>query len=101
MTEDWRNDDNEASLRMANEFVEVANNKLSTGVDPVVIASAIRHAAANFTAFAYAHGTDDPLDSASIMEEFLRLLENYDRRQRGETRSVTNLERLVEQVKNE
>ena len=101
MTEEWRNDDNEASLRMANEFVEVANNKLSTGVDPVVIASAIRHAAANFTAFAYAHGTDDPLDSASIMEEFLRLLENYDRRQRGKARSVTDLERLVEQVKNE
>ena len=101
MTEEWRNDDNEASLRMANEFVEVANNKLSTGVDPVVIASAIRHAAANFTAFAYAHGTDDPLDSASIMEEFLSLLENYDRRQRGKARSVTDLERLVEQVKNE
>lgn len=101
MTEEWRNDDNEASLRMANEFVEVANKKLSTGADPVVIASAIRHAAANFTAFAYAHGTDDPLDSASIMEEFLRLLENYDRRQRGKARSVTDLERLVEQVKNE
>ena len=101
MTEEWRNDDNEASLRMANEFVEVANNKLATGVHPVVIASAIRHAAANFTAFAYAHGTDDPLDSAGIMEEFLRLLENYDKRQRGEARSVTDLERLVEQVKNE
>ena len=101
MTEEGRNDDNEASLRMANEFVEVANNKLATGVHPVVIASAMRHAAANFTAFAYAHGTDDPLDSASIMEEFLRLLENYDRRQRGEARSVTDLERLVEQVKNE
>ena len=101
MTEKGRNDDNEASLRRANEFVEVANNKLSTGVDPVVIASAIRHAAANFTAFAYAHGTDDPLDSASIMEEFLRLLENYDRRQRGKAHSVTDLERLVEQVKNE
>jgi len=101
MTEEWRNDDNEASLRMANEFVEVANNKLSAGVDPVVIASAIRHAAANFTAFAYAHGTDDPLDSASIMEEFLSLLENYDRRRRGKARSVTDLERLVEQVKNE
>ena len=101
MTEEWRSDDNEASLRMANEFVEVANNKLATGVHPMVIASAIRHAAANFTAFAYAHGTDDPLDSASIMEEFLRLLENYDRRQRGKARSVTDLERLVEQVKNE
>ena len=101
MAEEVRSDDNEASLRMANEFVEVANNKLATGIHPVVIAAAIRHAAANFTAFAYAHGSDDPLDTAGIVEEFLRLLENYDKRQRGEARSVTALERLVEQVKNE
>ena len=101
MAEEGRSDDNEASLRMANEFVEVANNKLATGIHPVVIAAAIRHAAANFTAFAYARGTDDPLDSAGIVEEFLRLLENYDKRQRGQARSVTALERLVDQVKNE
>ena len=101
MTEKGRSDDNEANLQMANEFVEIANDKLATGIHPMDIASAIRHAAANFTAFAYAHGTDDPLDSASIMEEFLRLLENYDRRRRGKARSVTDLERLVEQVKNE
>ncbi len=101
MAEEVRSDDNEASLRMANEFVEVANNKLATGIHPVVIAAAIRHAAANFTAFAYAHGSDDPLDTAGIVEEFLRLLENYEKRQRGEARSVTALERLVEQVKNE
>ncbi len=101
MTEEGRSGENEASLPMANEFVDFANNKLATGIHPTVIASAIRHAAANFTAFAYAHGTDDPLDTEGIMEEFLRLLENYDKRQRGEARSVTALERLVEQVKNE
>ena len=101
MTDEGSSDENEANLRMANEFVEVANNQLVTGIHPVVIASAMRHAAANFTAFAYAHGTDDPLDTTSIMDDFRRLLGNYDKRQRGETRSVTDLERLVEQVKNE
>ena len=101
MTEEGKSDATEANLRMANDFVDVANNKLAAGIHPTVIASAIRHAAANFTAFAYAHGTDDPLDTASIMDEFQRLLENYDKRQRGEARSVTALERLVEQVKNE
>ena len=101
MTEEGRSDENEASLRMANEFLEFANNKLATGTHPMVIAAAIRHAAANFTAFAYAHGTDDTLDTANIMEEFLRLLENYDERHRREARPVTALERLVEQVKNE
>ena len=101
MTEEGRSDDNEASLRMANEFLEFANNQLATGIHPMVIASAFRHAAANFTAFAYAHGTDDPLDTGHVMEEFLQLLENYDKRHRSEARPVTDLERLVEQVKNE
>ena len=101
MTEEGRSDDNEASLRMANEFVEIANDKLATGIHPLVIASAIRHAAANFTAFAYAHGTDDALDTASVMEEFRQELENYDKRHRDKARPLTDLERLVEQVKNE
>ena len=101
MTEEGRRDDNEANVRMANEFVEIANDKLATGIQPLDIASAIRHAAANFTAFAYAHGTDDALDTASVMEEFLPLLDYYDKRHRDKTRPLTDLERLVEQVKNE
>ena len=101
MTEKGRSDDNEASLRMANEFVEIANDKLATGIQPLDIASAIRHAAANFTAFAYAHGTDAALDNTSVMEEFRQLLENYDKRHRDKSRPLTDLERLVEQVKNE
>ncbi len=101
MTDEGKSDENQASLRMANEFVDLANNKLAPGIDPMVIASAMRHAAANFTAFAWAHGTDDPLDTGSIMEEFLRLLEGYDKHHRGKARPVTALERLVEQVKNE
>ena len=92
MTEEGRRDDNEANVRMANEFVEIANDKP---------ASAIRHAAANFTAFANVHGTDDALDTASVMEEFLPLLDYYDKRHRDKIRPLTDLERLVEQVKNE
>ena len=101
MTENGRSGDNEASLRMANEFLEIANDKLATGIHPLDISSAIRHAAANFTAFAYAHGTDDALDTASVMEEFRQLLENYDQRHRDNARPMTDLEKLVEQVKNE
>ena len=101
MTEKGRSDDNEASLGMANEVVKIANDKLATGMHPLDIASAIRHAGANFTAFAYAQGTDDALDTASVMEEFRQLLENYDKRHRDKARPLTDLERLVEQVKNE
>ena len=101
MTEELRSDERAANLRMANEFLEFANGKLAPGIHPMDVASAFRHAAANFTAFAYAHGTDDPLDTGHVMEEFLQLLENYDKRHRGEARQVTALERLVDQVKDE
>ena len=102
MTEKERSDDNKASLSMANDFVEIANDKLANGIHPLDIASAIRHAAANFTAFAYAQGTGDALDTASVMEEFRQWLENYNKLHREKNaRPLTDLERLVEQVKNE
>ena len=101
MTKELRSDERAASLRTANEFLEFANDKLATGIHPMDVAAALRHAAANFTAFAYAHGTDDPLDTGHVVEEFLQLLENYDKRHRGEARPVTSLEKLVDQVKDE
>ena len=105
MTEEGRSGENEANRRLenelANELIEFANNKMAAGIHPIVIASAFRHAAANFTAFAYAHSTDDPLATESIMEEFLRRLEFYDNHHRGETRPMTALERLVERLKSE
>ena len=86
MTEEGRSGENEANRRLenelANELIEFANNKMAAGIHPIVIASAFRHAAANFTAFAYAHSTDDPLATESIMEEFLRRLEFYDNHHR-------------------
>ena len=105
MTEEGRSGENEANRRLenelANELIEFANNKLAAGIHSTVIASAFRHAAANFTAFAYAHGTDDPLATESIMEEFRRMLEFYENHHRGEARPMTALERLVERVKSE
>ena len=105
MTEKGRSGENEANRRLetelANELIEFANNKMAAGILPIVIASAFRHASANFTVFAYADGTDDPLVTESIMEEFLQMLEFYENHHRGEARPMTALERLVEQVKRE
>jgi hypothetical protein len=105
MTEEGRSDENEANRRLenelANELINFANDKLAAGIQPTLIASAIRHAAANFTAFANAHGTDGPLATEGIMEDFLRMLEFYENHHRGKARTMTPLERLVEEVKNE
>ncbi len=100
MAEEERSGQEEVSRGIANELVEFANNKLEAGIHPMVIASALRHAAANFTAFAF-RATDDPLDIESITEDFLRLLRFYDSHHRGEPRPMTGLERLVKQVERE
>ena len=105
MTEEWKSGENEANRRLenelANELINFANNKLASGIHPIVIAAAYRHAAANFTAFAYAFGIDDPAATESIMDEFLRMLGFYENHHRSEARPMTALERLVEQVKSE
>ncbi len=100
MAEEERSDQEEVSIGIANELVDFANNKLDAGVNPMVVASALRHAAANFTAFAF-RATDDLLDTESIMEDFLRFLQIYDSHHRGEARPMTGLERLVKQVEKE
>ena len=96
MTEDRR-----FEIELANELINLANDKQAAGNHPTVIAAAFRHAAANFTAYAYAHGTNDPLATESIMGDFRQALEFYDERHRGDTPSKTSLERIIEQAKRE
>ncbi len=100
MAEEERSGQEEVSLGIANELVEFANNKLDAEIQPMVIASALRHAAANFTAFAF-RATDDPLDTESIMGDFLQFLQFYDSHHRGEAPQMTGLEMLVKQVERE
>lgn len=100
MAKDEENGQEPDSTDIANELIEFANDKLQTGVDAVVIAAALRHAAANFTAFAF-RATEDPLDTEEIMEEFFRFLHYYDTHHRGGAHQMTPLERLVKQVEDE
>ena len=94
-------EDRHFEIELANELINLANDKQAAGAHPTVIAAAFRHAAANFTAYAYAHGTNDPLATESIMGDFRQALEFYDERHRDEEPSKTSLERIVEQAKRE
>ena len=100
MAEEEGNGQETDSTAIANELIEFANRKLEAGADAVVIAAALRHAAANFTAFAF-RATEDPLDTEDIMEEFVGFLNYYDGHHRGGAHPMTPLERLVKQVENE
>ncbi len=100
MTDDAA-EQHELSVHMANELITLANDKLEAGIHPLEIAAGMRHAAANFTAFAFAHGTDDSLIKEEIINDFQQMLEYYDEQHRGAQPLVTGLEQLVEQVKSE
>ena len=88
------------STAIANELIKFANDRQEAGVDALIIAAALRHAAANFTAFAF-RATEDPLDTEGIKEEFVRFLQYYDGHHRSRIRQMTPLERFVKQIEDE
>ena len=65
-----------------------------------ILASAMRNAAANFTAFAETRDRGT-VDVGAIVEEFRQMLDYYAQLHRQQLQPATGLERLVEQVKKE
>lgn len=87
-------------VEIANQFIGTANEKLQSGLRAEVVASGMRNAAANFTAFAEAHGRG-AVDVDAIVDEFRQMLKYYAELHGKSARPATGLERLVEQVKKE
>jgi hypothetical protein len=88
-------------LKMANDLIRFANENLEAGIDPLEIASALRNAAANFTAFARARVGADELTMQTLLEEFAQWLAYYDDHHQQRTQRMTLLERLAADVKKE
>ena len=91
----------ELGLEIANELIGFANDKLGQGMEPGIVADGLRHAAANFTAFANAHGDESYLSADQVAQEFHNMLAYYADRHNAEQKPMTGLEKLVETVKNE
>lgn len=98
-------EDDTLSIQIANQIINVANARMQDGVDVAEIAQGLRHAAANFSAFAEFHAREGSPDPGRIVEDFIRFLEYYLGRhgesseQAGEPGS--GLEHLIQQVKDE
>ncbi|MBT4888136.1 MAG: DUF3144 domain-containing protein [Rhodospirillales bacterium] len=75
MTDD--NNEEELSTYLANEIVSLANSKLGAGLSLSSIATALRHAAANFSAFSHIQNNEDPLQQETLKQEFSDLLNYY------------------------
>lgn len=93
-------DDNVLSVQIANQIINVANARLQDGVGADDIAIGLRHAAANFSAYAFA-SHPNPGDPNALVEEFVRYLEYYLSKQRPREEPASGLQQLIEQVKSE
>ena len=93
--------DDTLSLQIANQIVNVANARVQDGMHPDEVAVGLRHAAANFSAFAEQHRQKPDADPGRLVEEFAQLLEYYLGRHKQQAKPVTGLEQLIDRAKSE
>jgi len=100
--------DDTFSIQIANQIINIANDRMQEGAPADGLAKGLRHAAANFSAFAETR-RDGGADPGRAVEEFIQLLEYYLGRHvpgdgagagNGET-PAAGLESLIRQVKDE
>ncbi len=98
-------EDDTLSIQIANQIINVANTRVQDGAGANEVARGLRHAAANFSAFAEHQRRDGGAGPGGIVEEFSRFLEYYLGRHgaTGEPGDgpAAGLEQLIEQVKKE
>ena len=94
-------DDATLGVQMANQFVNAANARLEEGMSPDVIAEAIRHAAANFSAFVASHTHEPDVALEAYGEQFRETMAYYLPLHLEQRQPKTDLESLVEAVKKE
>ncbi len=70
-------EDDTLSIQIANQIINVANTCTQDGAGANDVARGLRHAAANFSAFAEHQRRDDGAEPGRIVEEFARFLEYY------------------------
>ena len=90
------------SIQLANQIINVANNHLEEGMRVDAIAAGLRHAAANFSAFAHHRNGGNEEQLGPIVEDFLQMFEYYlDRHAPQQSRTSGGLTDLIEQAKKE
>ena len=89
------------SVQIANQIVNVANARLEDGAEASEIAAGLRHAAANFSAFALYQSKADPNEAQRSVEEFIQFFEYYLERHAPKDNPQGGLYKLIEEAKNE
>ena len=88
------------SVQIANQIINIANDRHKDGSSVDEIAAGLRHAAANFSAFAYFRSEKKGLYSNAIADEFVNLLTQYLESHRRTEQPAQGLSQLKDQAKN-
>lgn len=94
-------DEQTLAVQLANQFINSANTRLEQGVPARVVAAGMRHAAANFSAFAAVTNDPSQLEDTQLIDEFAAMLDYYAERHQTPSQPVTGLHDLVSRVKDE
>ncbi len=65
------------SMSLANELINFANANLEKGLSVEDIAEGMRHAAANFSAYAFFRSEQTPKDPNTMVDNFVSMFEYY------------------------
>ena len=89
------------SVQIANQIIEIANSRCGDGSPADEVAAGLRHAAANFSAFAYFRSENRDFDANAITDEFVNFLTRYLELHQPAEQPAQGLYQLIEQAKNE
>lgn len=88
-------------VQIANQIIDLANTRLEAGDTADDIASGLRHAAANFSAYAFFRSEKLPKDPNDTVENFISFFEHYLDVHKPEAAPGQGLAQLIEQAKGE
>ena len=88
-------------VEIANQIIDLANSSLEGGASAEEIASGLRHAAANFSAFAFFRSEQNPKDPNDTVEAFVSFFEHYLDVHKPKSAPGQGLSNLIEQAKGE
>jgi len=88
-------------VQIANQIIDLANTRLEGGDPAEDIASGLRHAAANFSAYAFFRSEKLPKDPNTTVEEFVSFFERYLDVHKPKAAPGQGFAQLIEQAKNE
>ena len=88
-------------VQLANRIIDLANKETEAGATVEDIAVGLRHAAANFSAYAFFRSEVVPKDPNDTVENFIHFFEYYLNIHKPAEVASVGFQRLIDQAKNE